>query len=153
MEGNEVLNQFIQILMPVLATFLTAVFTYLGNKLKNAYQEKANNETAQTVVKDVVRFVEQVYGDIHGKEKLQKAIEQASTILQSKGIKITETEIMMLIESAVYGLNEGLNPNDVKDLINETKTEIQALNQAVNELKPSAEIVEVVEDNNDENAG
>ena len=153
MEGNEVLNQFIQILMPVLATFLTAVFTYLGNKLKNAYQEKANNETAQTVVKDVVRFVEQVYGDIHGKEKLQKAIEQASTILQSKGIKITETEIMMLIESAVYGLNEGLNPNDVKDLINETKSEIQALNEAVNELKPSAEIVEVVEDNNDENAG
>lgn len=149
MENNEILNQFIQILMPVLATFITGVFTYIGNKIKNAYQKKINDETAKTVVKDVVRFVEQVYGDIHGKEKLQKAIEQVSIILQEKGIKITETEIMMLIESAVYGLNEGLNPKDVKDLINETKTEIQALNEAVNELKTPTEIVELVDENSD----
>ncbi len=148
MENNEILNQFIQILMPVLATFITGVFTYIGNKIKNAYQKKINDETAKTVVKDVVRFVEQVYGDIHGKEKLQKAIEQVSIILQEKGIKITETEIMMLIESAVYGLNEGLNPKDVKDLINETKTEIQALNEAVNELKTPTEIVELIDENN-----
>ena len=134
--------------MPVLATFITGVFTYIGNKIKNAYQKKINDETAKTVVKDVVRFVEQVYGDIHGKEKLQKAIEQVSIILQEKGIKITETEIMMLIESAVYGLNEGLNPKDVKDLINETKTEIQALNEAVNELKTPTEIVELIDENN-----
>lgn len=147
MENNEILNQFIQILMPVLATFITGVFTYIGNKIKNAYQKKINDETAKTVVKDVVRFVEQVYGDIHGKEKLQKAIEQVSIILQEKGIKITETEIMMLIESAVYGLNEGLNPKDVKDLINETKTEIQALNEAVNELKTPTEIVELIDEN------
>ena len=143
MENNEILNQFIQILMPVLATFITGVFTYIGNKIKNAYQKKINDETAKTVVKDVVRFVEQVYGDIHGKEKLQKAIEQVSIILQEKGIKITETEIMMLIESAVYGLNEGLNPKDVKDLINETKTEIQSLN----ELKTPTEIVELIDEN------
>ena len=148
MENNEILNQFIQILMPVLATFITGVFTYIGNKIKNAYQKEINDETAKTVVKDVVRFVEQVYGDIHGKEKLQKAIEQVSIILQEKGIKITETEIMMLIESAVYGLNEGLNPKDVKDLINETKTEIQALNEAVNELKTPTEIVELIDENN-----
>ena len=148
MENNEILNQFIQILMPVLATFITGVFTYIGNKIKNAYQKKINDETAKTVVKDVVRFVEQVYGDIHGKEKLQKAIEQVSIILQEKGIKITETEIMMLIESAVYGLNEGLNPKDVKDLIKETKTEIQALNEAVNELKTPTEIVELIDENN-----
>ena len=55
---------------------------------------------------------------------------------------------MMLIESAVYGLNEGLNPKDVKDLINETKTEIQALNEAVNELKTPTEIVELIDENN-----
>ena len=42
MENNEILNQFIQILMPVLATFITGVFTYIGNKIKNAYQKKIN---------------------------------------------------------------------------------------------------------------
>lgn len=114
MEWQSILNSALQILVPALATALAGWFAYIGNKLKNAYQEKVNNETAQAVVKDVVQFVEQVYGDIHGKEKLQKAIEQVSTILQSKGINITEAEITMLIESAVYGLNDGLNSDDLK---------------------------------------
>lgn len=108
MENNEVLNQIIQILLPILATFLTAVFTYIGNRIKDAYQEKANNETAKQITKDVVQFVEQVYKDLDGPEKLEKAIQQASAILASKGITISEAEIYMLIESAVYGLNEGL---------------------------------------------
>lgn len=114
MEWQTLLNEALKIVIPALATALAGWFAYLGNKLKNAYQEKVNNETAQAVVKDVVQFVEQVYGDIHGKEKLQKAIEQVSTILQSKGINITDAEITMLIESAVYGLNDGLNSDDLK---------------------------------------
>ena len=122
MNWQEILNQALSILVPALATAIAGWFAYLGNRLKNAYQEKVNNETAQAVVKDVVQFVEQVYTDLHGKEKLQKAIEQVSTILQSKGIKITETEIMMLIESAVYGLNEGLtNEKQEKELDNAIK--------------------------------
>ena len=107
MENNELLNQFIQILLPILATFLTGLFTYIGNRLKKVYEEKVNNETAKAVVEDAVRFVEQVYTDLSGKEKLQKATEQVAEVLASKGIKITSAEINMLIESAVYGLNEG----------------------------------------------
>ncbi len=122
MNWQEILNQALSILVPALATAIAGWFAYLGNRLKNAYQEKVNNETAQAVVKDVVQFVEQVYTDLHGKEKLQKAIEQVSTILQSKGIKITETEIMMLIESAVFSLNEGLtNEKQEKELDNAVK--------------------------------
>lgn len=122
MNWQEILNQALSILVPALATAIAGWFVYLGNRLKNAYQEKVNNETAQAVVKDVVQFVEQVYTDLHGKEKLQKAVEQVSTILQSKGIKITETEIMMLIESAVFSLNEGLtNEKQEKELDNAVK--------------------------------
>ena len=106
MENNEILNQFIQILLPILATFLTGLFTYIGNRLKKVYEEKVNNETAKAVVEDAVRFVEQVYTDLNGKEKKQKATEQVAEVLASKGIKITSAEINMLIESAVYGLNE-----------------------------------------------
>lgn len=107
MENNEILNQIIQILLPILATFLTGLFTYIGNRLKKVYEEKVNNETAKAVVEDAVKFVEQVYTDLNGKEKLEMATKQVSEVLQSKGIKITPAEINMLIESAVYGLNEG----------------------------------------------
>lgn len=130
MNWQELLNQILAILVPALATAIAGWFAYLGNRLKNAYQEKVNNETAQAVVKDVVQFVEQVYGDIHGKEKLQKAIEQVSIILQNKGIKITETEIMMLIESAVYGLNEGLT-TDLKETLKDIQADTKMLMEAI----------------------
>ena len=107
MDWSEVVNQLIQILLPVLATFLSGLFTYIGTRLKNAYEQKVNTETAKVVVENAVRFVEQVYKDLHGKEKLEKAVEQVSQVLASKGINLSEAEINMLIESAVYGLNEG----------------------------------------------
>ena len=141
MDWQVLLNEALKIIIPALATALAGWFAYLGNKLKNAYQEKVNNETAQAVVKDVVQFVEQVYGDIHGKEKLQKAVEQVSTILKSKGINITETEIMMLIESAVYGLNEGLNSNDIKEVINDIKEDTKMIKETV-EVNQVEDIVE-----------
>lgn len=100
-------NQLLDILLPILATFLTGLFTYIGTRLKKVYEEKVNTETAKTVAEDAVKFVEQVYTDLHGKEKLEKATEQVAEVLQSKGITISEAEITMLIESAVYGLNEG----------------------------------------------
>lgn len=100
-------NQLLDILLPILATFLTGLFTYIGTRLKKVYEEKVNTETAKNVVEDTVRFVQQVYKDLKGPEKLEKATAQVVEILQSKGISMSEAEINMLIESAVYGLNKG----------------------------------------------
>lgn len=100
-------NQLLDILLPVLATFLTGLFTYIGTRLKKVYEEKVNTETAKNVVEDTVRFVQQVYKDLKGPEKLEKATAQVVEVLQSKGISMSEAEINMLIESAVYGLNKG----------------------------------------------
>lgn len=129
MDWTTVLNQVIDALIPILVTILTAVFSYLGTKLKAAYElkanretEKANNEIAKQVVSDVVQFVQQVYEDLEGNEKLQKAIEQASEILTSKGITITDTEINMLIESAVYGLKQGTSSTTEETSTEETSS-------------------------------
>lgn len=108
MDWTELLNQLIDILLPILATFLTGLFTYLGTKLKAAYEQKVQTETAEAVIKNVVKFIQQTCKDLDGEAKLKKAISEASTILASKGIQLTETEINMLIESAVYGLKEGM---------------------------------------------
>lgn len=121
MEWNEVLNQFIQILLPILATFLTGVFTYLGTRIKAVIEQKTQNEIAKAVVADSVKYVQQVYKDIDGASKLQKAIEQASTILASKGITLTEVEINMLIESSVFGIKQGLTQTTETKQIEEKK--------------------------------
>lgn len=141
MEQNEILNQFIQILLPILATFLTGLFTYIGNRLKKVYEEKVNNETAKAVVEDAVKFVEQVYTDLDGKLKLQKATEQVSEVLASKGIKISAAEINMLIESAVYGLNEGwFDKKENQQLLKDLQTLAIDIKS-----QPKTEIVEEVE--------
>ena len=108
MDWNSLWEQLMPIIITALSTIITALAGYIATQIKNAYTKKVNTETAKTVVSDVVKFVQQVYADLNGPEKLQKAIEQASMILQEKGIKITETEINMLIESAVYGIKQSM---------------------------------------------
>lgn len=113
MEGMEVLNQVIDALLPSVIIILTTVMSYLAAKLKNKYDEKINTDIKKSVVEETVKYVQQVWGTLGGPEKLQKAIEQASLLLNEKGITISETELNMLIESSVYGIKSGFT-NDVK---------------------------------------
>ena len=123
MDWTALLDQIIDMALPILATFLTGFFTYIGAKLKSVYEQKVTTETAKTVVDNVVKFVQQTCQDLDGKAKLQKAISEASAILTSKGINLTETEINMLIESAVYGLKEGATtPEQITEENKSTKS-------------------------------
>ena len=84
----------------ILAVFL-ALAAFLGAQAKNLYKQWVNTDIKKAVVKDAVLFVEQVYKDIHGPDKLHAAMERASEILADYGITISETELVTMIESAV----------------------------------------------------
>ena len=142
MDWTAITNQLIDLLLPILATFLTGLFTYIGTRLKKIYEEKVNTETAKTVVENAVRYVEQVYKDLHGKEKLEKAIEQVSQVLESKGITITDTEIYMLIESAVYGLNEGWLKDDTIIVEPEEKIVLEEPTEPIEDTVKPSEVTE-----------
>lgn len=85
-------------LMEIIVTILTAIATYIGAKIKKIYEEKVNDETKRKVVSTVVKAVEQLYKDLNGEEKLEKAQENIVEMLNEKGIMITELEMNMLIE-------------------------------------------------------
>lgn len=112
---TEILQQVLSILLPALATLIAGWFAVLGNKIKTAYEEKINTQIKKQVVQSTVEYVEQVYKAMGGEEKLQKAIEQATIILCEKGIIISEIELRMLIEAAVYGLKQGLNGESLNE--------------------------------------
>lgn len=99
-----IINTMITILLPVLATGLTSVISLLVLKMRS----KINSEIGDQVINTTVKYVQQVYKDCNGEEKLQKAIETASATLKEKGIKMGEIELRTLIESAVYGVKQGL---------------------------------------------
>lgn len=113
MDWMSILNQCLDIILPAIASVVAVLFGVLGTKIKQIYNEKAQNETVKVVVDNVVKWVQQVYYELEGPEKLQKALTEASTILNEKGITISETELDMMIESAVYGLKQGMTTGTV----------------------------------------
>ncbi len=95
----------------LLYAVVTAVFGYLGIAAKKAadkfFAGKEKRETARLCVE----FTEQVYTELHGKEKLKKAMETASNLLCKSGISCSEEELLVLLEAAVaeFNRNSGLS--------------------------------------------
>lgn len=124
MNWLDILNQCLDILLPAVASVIAVLLGVLATKIKTTYNDKVQDETIRTIVKSVVEWAQQVYQDCEGPEKLQKALEKASAILNEKGITISDEELNMLIESAVYGLKQGITSTEtllVEGTTEETK--------------------------------
>ena len=94
---------------------ITGVFAYLGTQAKALADKYLSDKTKRDVAKTVVRAVEQVYKDLHGDEKLAKALESASEMLAEKGITVTELEMRMLMEAAVSEFNKAFEKEKEND--------------------------------------
>lgn len=103
---SEFLSTIQPYLLEVIVAVLTGIATYIGTRVKKLYEEKVNTETKEKVVSTVVNAVEQLYKDLKGEEKLNKCIENATEMLNEKGITVTELELRMLIESTVNSFNQ-----------------------------------------------
>lgn len=103
----------------VLAIFL-AVAAYLGVQARNLYNKYVTTEIKQAVCRTAVRFVEQVYKDIHGQEKLAQAMQRASAMLAEYGITISDTELIALLEAAVNEFNNAFNKKTQAELAVDT---------------------------------
>ena len=90
----------------ILSAIFTALAGYIGIWIKRLYAKYVNDQTKRAVVKTCVGAVEQLYKDLHGNEKYQKAVSAASSMLSDKGITVTDLEIKMLIESAICEFNK-----------------------------------------------
>ena len=96
----------------ILGVLMLALFGWLGLQAKNLYKKYVNTEVKQAVCQTAVRFVEQVYRDLHGPEKLHEAMAKASELLEGYGITISEDELVALIEAAVNEFNNNFNKCD-----------------------------------------
>ena len=95
--------------MQILYTALTAIAGYIGLALKNVWTKHMNDKTKKEVAKVAVQFVEQVYKDLHGEEKLKEALQAASEMLMEKNISVSSLELRVLIEAAVSEFNNAFN--------------------------------------------
>lgn len=109
----EIFSEFIaEYGMEILYGIVTAIFGFIGVAAKNIYQKYINDKTKESVVKTCVKAVEQLYKNMGGEEKFDRAVSAASEMLAEKGINITTLELEMLIESAVAEFNEAFKKTE-----------------------------------------
>ena len=104
MSKQEIFSSY---LLPVIAAVLTAAAGFVGTQIKALCQKYINDKTKERVARTCVKAVEQLYHDLGGPEKLEKAQEGIAQMLNEKGIPISELEMNMLIESVVSEFNYG----------------------------------------------
>lgn len=87
--------------------FLSYKITKWGNEFVNTKSILMTAEEKKAVINTTVEYVEQVFKDLHGADKLNKAKEKALSILAEEGINISDEQLEILIEAAVKGMNGG----------------------------------------------
>ena len=100
----------------ILGNLLLALAGIFGMVAKNLASKYLDTDTKRTLAKTVVQFVEQVYKNLHGEEKLNAALTVLAEMLQEKKIQATELEMKVLIEAAVAEFNEAFKqPANAED--------------------------------------
>ena len=108
--GNLILKGLLYALAACLAIGAAVIW-------RGALKDKTKREIAVTAVK----FAEQAWKTLHGKEKLLKALETAEKLLRKKKIPFDAEEMMILIEAALAELNR-VFWESVADPLNEGAT-------------------------------
>ena len=99
-------------LIQIVQMVIIAIVAWLGAEAKRLYNKYVSTEIKQSVCRTVVRFVEQVYVDLHGADKLHMAMQRAVLILKEYGIDISENELVALLEAAVNEFNNTFHKDD-----------------------------------------
>lgn len=113
--NETITNAITQGVSVVAVTVLTTIFGFISFKIKKYAKNYFNTDTKKAVANTTVNYIEQIFKDVHGKDKLEKAKEQFIKSLNEKGINITdENEIVILLEAAV----NKMNAENIKNYIN-----------------------------------
>ena len=122
---------------------LTAIAGIIGTALKKEYEEASEDKKKKEIIANAVKFVEQVHKNLHGSEKLEKAMESASKMLAQKGINITELELIVLIEATLCELNNAFDKASWEKGIEEV-TNAESITTETDSGKSEEEPIEAV---------
>lgn len=148
------MEEFISVIMPAILTLVTTILGYVAyrvGKFFDAQMEKNNIYDAlkanEVIVQASVKYVEQVYKEMDGQAKFEKAKEKALKIMAEKGIDIGEDELEALIEQTVLGFKKGMKEdNTIKistdSLESDAKLIIGVQEGQIEGMEPAVEPIE-----------
>lgn len=93
----------------LLAFILYIIISYISIGIKNIYKGYVNEHTKKSIAELCVNACEQLHSNDSKEEKFKYASKNLKQILLEKNIKLSDTEIKVLIESFCYSLEGGNN--------------------------------------------
>ena len=90
----------------LIGALLCAIMGSLGFAAKRLYEKHINTEEKKSIARTVASYVQQVWKDIHGPEKMLKALEAAEELLRKKNINFNASEMRIYIEAALAEFND-----------------------------------------------
>lgn len=112
---DEIMIQIQPLIVNIAVAVLTIVAAYLGIKAKQFLEEKTSADQAKKIIETTCQYINQVYDNLDGPAKYDKAREDILKQLDEKGIKLTDLQLKVLIESTVNSFKSGLTSDDKKD--------------------------------------
>lgn len=98
---NDIFNAISKNLIQIVFTIITGIIGYIGVRIKKMYQEYIHDKLKKEIIEKTVKYVEQTSKDLSCKEKKNKALKKSLEWMKEKKINISDTELEILIESAV----------------------------------------------------
>lgn len=109
------------VIFPLISTLLIGLTTIFLTVIKNKINSFVDTKEKKEVVKSVVESVEYLYTklDIHNKskEKLNLAKDNITSLLNEKGINISDAEMNVLINSTLHAMEQSTKET-IEDLSN-----------------------------------
>ena len=98
---GDILDLISNNLIQILTTFITGIIGFLGIKIKKLIQNYVEEREKREIVDKTVKYIEQTGKDLSCNDKNRKAKEKSIKWLKEMKLSISDTELEILIESAV----------------------------------------------------
>lgn len=103
------MEQIVQVALQALTQIFLLVATLAAGAIF-AWVRKRTSSEQQSLIEKVVRegilYAQETYGDLTGQERFQKALEAITASMNERGMKVTEEQLLILIQSILKELKK-----------------------------------------------
>lgn len=98
---EEVINLIVENLTSVAITGVVAIVGYFLTSIGNKVKKYLDDARIKNYVEDVIKCINQAYATLSNEEKYSQAKKEIIEWLETEGLRIAESKLKVLIESAV----------------------------------------------------
>lgn len=97
--------------LTIIHSIVMGVFSYIALDIKKVYKSHMQDKTKKEVVDKVCNYVNEIYPNSTGEDKLSIALTSTKEILKEKGITISDLELKVLLHNSIHIIKNELEVN------------------------------------------